>query len=102
VALFPGVSGYPGFTDARAVLAAFGKPGRSHPVGYAIDRRGAEAVIPWWGVMGWQGGATDRSIRRFEAFDLYLCGAGGGTSLSMAASWSSVGCHWPAAALART
>jgi hypothetical protein len=33
VVLFPGVAGYPGFTDAPAVLATFGKPARTYHVG---------------------------------------------------------------------
>jgi hypothetical protein len=40
VALFPGVSGYPGFTDTQAVLATFGKPGRVYHVG--------QYTILWW------------------------------------------------------
>ena len=33
VVLFPGVAGYPGFTQERAVLAAFGNPARTYHVG---------------------------------------------------------------------
>ncbi len=33
VVLFPGVAGYPGFTQERAVLATFGKPARTYYVG---------------------------------------------------------------------
>jgi hypothetical protein len=33
VVLFPGVTGYPGFTQERAVLATFGKPARTYRVG---------------------------------------------------------------------
>jgi hypothetical protein len=33
VVLFPGVRGYPGFTQRRAVLATFGKPDRAYRVG---------------------------------------------------------------------
>ena len=33
VVLFPGVAGYPGFTQERAVLATFGKPARTYRVG---------------------------------------------------------------------
>jgi hypothetical protein len=37
VVLFPGVSGYPGFTQRQAVLSTFGKPDRAYRVGrYAI------------------------------------------------------------------
>jgi len=40
VVLFPGISGYPGFTDRRAVLATFGKPARTYHVG--------AYTILWW------------------------------------------------------
>jgi hypothetical protein len=40
VALFPGVDGYPGFTNTQAVLATFGKPGRVYHVG--------QYTILWW------------------------------------------------------
>ena len=40
VVLFPGISGYPGFSDQRAVLATFGKPGRVYRVGLY--------TILWW------------------------------------------------------
>ena len=40
VVLFPGVSGYPGFSDQQAVLATFGKPGRVYRVGLY--------TILWW------------------------------------------------------
>jgi hypothetical protein len=40
VALFPGISGYPGFGDEQAVVAAFGKPGRVYQVG--------PYTILWW------------------------------------------------------
>jgi hypothetical protein len=40
VVLFSGVSGYPGFTDKRAVLATFGKPGHVYHVGHY--------TILWW------------------------------------------------------
>ena len=40
VVLFPGVSGYPGFTDRQAVLATFGKPARTYHVG--------QYTILWW------------------------------------------------------
>ncbi len=40
VVLFPGISGYPGFTDRQAVLATFGKPGRTYHVG--------QYTILWW------------------------------------------------------
>ena len=33
VVLFPGVAGYPGFTQERAVLATFGQPARTYHVG---------------------------------------------------------------------
>jgi hypothetical protein len=33
VVLFPGAAGYPGFTQERAVLAAFGNPARTYRVG---------------------------------------------------------------------
>jgi hypothetical protein len=33
VVLFPGVAGYPGFTNERAALATFGKPARTYHVG---------------------------------------------------------------------
>ena len=33
VVLFPGVAGYPGFTQQRAVLATFGQPERTYHVG---------------------------------------------------------------------
>ena len=33
VVLFPGVAGYPGFTQEQAVLATFGKPARTYQVG---------------------------------------------------------------------
>jgi hypothetical protein len=33
VVLFPGVAGYPGFTQEQAVLATFGKPARTYHVG---------------------------------------------------------------------
>jgi hypothetical protein len=33
VVLFPGVAGYPGFTQKQAVLATFGKPARTYQVG---------------------------------------------------------------------
>ena len=33
VVLFPGVAGYPGFTNERATLATFGKPARTYHVG---------------------------------------------------------------------
>jgi hypothetical protein len=33
IVLFPGVAGYPGFTQERAVLATFGQPGRTYHVG---------------------------------------------------------------------
>jgi hypothetical protein len=31
--LFPGLAGYPGFTQERAVLATFGRPARTYHVG---------------------------------------------------------------------
>jgi hypothetical protein len=40
VVLFPGLSGYPGFSDRQAVLATFGKPGRVYRVG--------SYTILWW------------------------------------------------------
>jgi hypothetical protein len=40
VVLFPGISGYPGFTDRQAVLATFGKPSRTYHVG--------QYTILWW------------------------------------------------------
>ena len=40
VVLFPGISGYPGFTDRQAVLATFGKPARVYHVG--------QYTILWW------------------------------------------------------
>ena len=40
VVLFPGISGYPGFTDRQAVLATFGKPARTYHVG--------QYTILWW------------------------------------------------------
>ena len=40
VVLFPGISGYPGFTDRQAVLATFGRPGRTYHVG--------QYTILWW------------------------------------------------------
>jgi hypothetical protein len=40
VVLFPGSTGYPGFTDRRAVLATFGKPARTYHVGIY--------TILWW------------------------------------------------------
>jgi len=40
VVLFPGVAGYPGFTQERAVLATFGKPARTYYVG-------AYTVLVW-------------------------------------------------------
>ena len=40
VVLFPGVAGYPGFTQERAVLATFGKPARTYHVG-------AYTVLVW-------------------------------------------------------
>ena len=33
VVLFPGVPGYPGFTQKQAVLATFGKPAQTYHVG---------------------------------------------------------------------
>jgi hypothetical protein len=36
----PGVTGFGGFTDQRAVLAAFGKPSRVYHVG--------QYMILWW------------------------------------------------------
>jgi hypothetical protein len=33
IVLFPGLAGYPGFTQERAVLATFGRPGRIYHVG---------------------------------------------------------------------
>ena len=33
VVLFPGVAGYPGFTQEQAALATFGKPARTYHVG---------------------------------------------------------------------
>jgi hypothetical protein len=33
IVLFPGLAGYPGFTQERAVLATFGQPGRTYHVG---------------------------------------------------------------------
>ena len=33
IVLFPGVAGYPGFTQEQAVLATFGQPGRTYHVG---------------------------------------------------------------------
>jgi hypothetical protein len=33
IVLFPGLAGYPGFTQERAVLATFGRPGRIYRVG---------------------------------------------------------------------
>jgi hypothetical protein len=39
VVLFPGLPGYPGFTDRAAVLATFGRPARSYRVG---------AYTIWW------------------------------------------------------
>ena len=33
VVLFPGVAGYPGFTQEQAVLATFGQPARTYHVG---------------------------------------------------------------------
>ena len=40
VVLFPGISGYPGFTDRQAVLATFGTPARTYHVG--------QYTILWW------------------------------------------------------
>jgi hypothetical protein len=40
VVLFPGIGGYPGFSDLQAVLATFGKPGRVYHVG--------PYTILWW------------------------------------------------------
>ena len=40
VVLFPGISGYPGFTDRQAALATFGKPARVYHVG--------QYTILWW------------------------------------------------------
>ena len=40
VVLFPGIAGYPGFSDRQAVLATFGKPGRVYHVG--------AYTILWW------------------------------------------------------
>jgi hypothetical protein len=40
VVLFPGIPGYPGFTDRRAVVATFGKPDRTYRVG--------QYTILWW------------------------------------------------------
>ncbi len=40
VVLFPGVAGYPGFTQERAVLATFGQPARTYRVG-------AYTVLVW-------------------------------------------------------
>jgi hypothetical protein len=40
VVMFPGVTGYPGFTDRQAVLATFGKPSRTYHVG--------QYTILWW------------------------------------------------------
>jgi hypothetical protein len=40
VVLSPGFPGYPGFTDRRAVLAAFGPPARTYHVG--------QDTILWW------------------------------------------------------
>jgi hypothetical protein len=40
VVLFPGISGYPGFTDRRLVVATFGKPSRVYQVG--------QYTILWW------------------------------------------------------
>jgi hypothetical protein len=40
VVLFPGISGYPGFTDRQAVVATFGKPSRTYHVG--------QYTILWW------------------------------------------------------
>jgi hypothetical protein len=40
VVLFPGISGYPGFTDRRLVVATFGKPSRVYQVG--------RYTILWW------------------------------------------------------
>jgi hypothetical protein len=38
--LFPGVAGYPGFTQQRAVLTTFGQPERTYHVG-------AYTVLVW-------------------------------------------------------
>jgi hypothetical protein len=38
--LFPGISGYPRFTDRQAVVATFGKPSRTYHVG--------QYTILWW------------------------------------------------------
>jgi hypothetical protein len=40
VVLFPGIDGYPGFGDRQAVVATFGKPGRTYQVG--------PYTILWW------------------------------------------------------
>ncbi len=40
VVLFPGINGYPGFGDRQAVIATFGKPGRTYQVG--------QYTILWW------------------------------------------------------
>jgi hypothetical protein len=40
VVLFPGINGYPGFGDRQAVIATFGKPGRTYQVG--------QYTVLWW------------------------------------------------------
>jgi hypothetical protein len=40
VVLFPGIKGYPGFTDRRLIVATFGEPSRVYQVG--------EYTILWW------------------------------------------------------
>ena len=40
VVLFPGITGYPGFTDRRLVVATFGEPSRVYQVG--------QYTILWW------------------------------------------------------
>jgi len=40
VVLFPGISGYPGFSDRKGVIATFGKPSRTYHVG--------QYTILWW------------------------------------------------------
>ena len=99
VVLFPGISGYPGFSDRRAVIATFGKPGRVYQVGpYTIlwwpknlladssPRRPARgtAVRRRW--VAWdEGRAADRSLGMLGCF------SGAGRAGGRACRWRPAG-----------
>jgi hypothetical protein len=58
VVLFPGVAGYPGFTDRKAVLATFGRPARAYQVGRYTIWYWPGNVLPAFGAHPASVGAT--------------------------------------------